>query len=349
MKFVVTTRKETLEALQSQGYVLIGVDGTVPKAQHLYDYLFDHHRPDGAAIQLDEMETLGFDPREVSSKLCFVTTQVDADAIAAAFRIKKAQRFTFRPHPAYNNDPEKYRFLQAISYECDHIGVPNFLNAYADPAAMVVAALKEESETVVQQLGLSANRHNWSLEDQESYAAISFERGVDCIERLLEHYDDSDDPLKWDYRAIAQPYWQTVQANTQQIIAEKRITQYRDCLIFNQVGMTGYIDPRCWIRASHQQGIYPHYPITVTQREVWQDNEFKGYAYTLGTIPLHPRQKDFDYTGGVFDALTKAERDRNPNADGWGGRATVGGSGWNTPSLLTPQEVIDIVLSFDPR
>lgn len=345
MKFVVTTRKEKLEAFQSEGYVLIGVDGTVPKAQHLYDYLFDHHRPDGAAIQLDEMETLGFDPREVSSKLCVVTTQVDADAIAAAFRIKEAQRFTFDPQPAYCNDPEQYRFLQAISYECDHLGVPKFLENYADSAAMVVAALKEEGKTVIQQLGLSANRQQWSVEDQESFAAIYFQRGVDCIERLLEHSEDKEDSLKWDYGAIAQPYWQTVQANTQQIIAEKRITQYRDCLIFNQVGMTGYIDPRCWIRASHQQKISPHYPITVTQREVWQDNEFKGYAYTLGTIPLHPRQKNFDYTGGVFDALTKAERDRNPNADGWGGRATVGGSGWNTPSLLTAKEVIDIVLN----
>jgi hypothetical protein len=65
----------------------------------------------------------------------------------------------------------------------------------------------------------------------------------------------------------------------------------------------------------------------------------------LGTIPLHPQQKNFDFTRGVFDALTKAERDRAPNADGWGGRATVGGSGWDTPSLLTAPEVIDIVLN----
>ncbi len=338
--FIVTTRQERLAQFKSEEYTLVGVDGTVPQAQHLYDYLFDHHRPNGADIQLDEMEPLGFNPNELSSKLCLVTTQVDADAIAAAFRIQFSENFSLDAHqrPLYNNDPDKYRFLRAICYECDHLGVPEELNDYADSAAMVVAALKEESKQVVSQLGLSQYRSEWGLQDKESYGSACFERGVDCLYQLLEP------SLDWDYPAIAQPYWETLETNTQKIIEQQRIREYRNCLIFNQVGMNSYIDPRCWFRAYRKQGFKPEYPVTVTQREIWMDGQFQGYAYTLGTIPLHPRQKEFDYTAGVFEALTEVERERNPEANPWGGRATVGGSGWNTPSNLTPEEVIDIVL-----
>jgi len=339
--FIVTTRQERLAQLKSEGYVLIGVDGTLPQAQHLYDYLFDHHHRHGADIQLDEMETLGFHPDQIASKLCLATTQVDADAIAAAFRIQFADQFTFKAGqpPAYNNDPDKYRFLRAISYDCDHLGVPDELSDHADSASMVVAALKQESKQVIPELGLPEDPSQWSLQQKESYASVCFERGVDCLYRLLEP------GLEWDYRAIAEPYWQTLQANTQKIIEEQRIREYRNCLIFNQVGMRGYIDPRCWLRAYRQQGFQPKFPVTVTQREVWTSGQFQGYKHTLGTIPLHPRQKDFDYTAGVFNALTTAEQERDPNANPWGGRATVGGSGRNTPTQLTPEEVIDIVLT----
>lgn len=338
--FVATTRKERLAQLKSEGYALIGIDGTVPQAQQLYDWLFDHHRQNGAAIQLDEMEPLGFDPNNLSSKLCLVTTQVDADAIAAAFRIQFAQNFSWDLNqlPTYKNDPEKYRFLRAICYDCDHLGVPEALSDYADAAAMVVAALKEESKQVVSELGLSEDRSQWNLQEKESYASVCFERGVNCLYKLLEP------SLEWNYSAIAQPYWETLQANTQKIIEQQRIREYRNCLIFNQAGMRNYIDPRCWLRAYRKQGFEPKFPVTVTQREIWMDGQFQGYAYTLGTIPLHPRQTEFDYTAGVFEALTQTERERNPNANPWGGRAAVGGSGWNTPTNLTPEEVIDIVL-----
>lgn len=347
MKFVATTRKEVLEQLKAEGYTLVGVDGTVPQAESLYDYLFDHHRHQGADIQLDEMTQLGFQLQQQSRDLCIITTKVDADAIAAAFRIKFAERFKLNATQQleYNNDPDKYQFLRAVSYDCDHLCVPDELRHYADSASMAVAALKEENQKLVQQLGLDPNRRQWSIEEKESYRAVCFEHGVACLNQLLKDFDARDGSVGWDYWKIAQPYWQRVQAYTRQIIEEQRIIQYRGCLIFNQVGMTGYIDPRCWLRASQEQGITPDYPITVTQREAWSNGRFQGYSHTLATIPFHPLQKAFDYTNGIFDALTIVERKRNPHADGWSGRPTVGGSGWNTTSYLTPQEVIDIVLN----
>lgn len=89
----------------------------------------------------------------------------------------------------------------------------------------------------------------------------------------------------------------------------------------------------------------PESPVTLAQRERYNDGEFLGYSYTLGVVPLHSKLSQIDYvSAGVFDALTEAERAINPNNDPWGGRKTVGGSGWNTPSKLKPFQVIDIVL-----
>ena len=76
--------------------------------------------------------------------------------------------------------------------------------------------------------------------------------------------------------------------------------------------------------------------ITLVQREVIVENEFKGYSYTIGCVPLHPALSELDYTRGTFDSLTAKEKELNPNADGWGGRKTVGGSGWNTPQSTDP-------------
>lgn len=51
-----------------------------------------------------------------------------------------------------------------------------------------------------------------------------------------------------------------------------------------------------------------------------------------------------DLTKSVFPALNKAEKLINPDSQDWGGRATVGGSPFNNPSMLiTPEQVIDII------
>lgn len=127
------------------------------------------------------------------------------------------------------------------------------------------------------------------------------------------------------------------------LVSEGRLQLYRDCLLINYKGLGGrYIDPRCALKATSHWDIL--LPITLSVREVYVEGELKGHSYTLGTIPLHSLIDALDYTNGVFEQLTNAERKIQPNADGWGGRKTVGGSGWNTPSLLPPKQVIDLVL-----
>jgi hypothetical protein len=84
-------------------------------------------------------------------------------------------------------------------------------------------------------------------------------------------------------------------------------------------------------------------PIVLKQRPVFVDDEFYGFSYTLDCIAQHPGLAELDYTK-VFESLTKAEREINPYALGWSGQKTIGCSGWDTPSLLNPKEIIDIVL-----
>jgi hypothetical protein len=330
-KFQVTTRKEILESLKDQGYYLIGLDGTVPNGELLYDELYDHHKSNGADIQIEELMSLNIRfLRKEGIKICFVTTQVDADAICAAYYfINRVLKEHF-----YIGDGEK--FLKAISYDCDHLGVPKWLSSYAEDAAMIVAALKEVSTLLIAEFGLNPDRKAWTIEEKELYASKAFEQGVRLIELAIKG--------EWNYKAIAAPYWEKVEANTQMIVENNRIKEYKDCLIFDAKGLGGqYIDPRCWLRAAKQLGIEPKLPVTLTQREVIVENKLKGYSYTLGCVPLHPKLNSLDYTKQTFGILTKAEKKINPDADGWGGRKTVGGSGWNTPSNLLAKEVIDLL------
>jgi len=112
---------------------------------------------------------------------------------------------------------------------------------------------------------------------------------------------------------------------------------YKDTLLIDQ--HRGYTDPT--------KDYYNNYgcptPIVLKQRAVFVDDEFYGFSYTLDCIAQHPGLAELDYTK-VFEALTKAEREINPYAGGWSGQKTIGCSGWDTPSLLSPKEIIDIVL-----
>ena len=149
--------------------------------------------------------------------------------------------------------------------------------------------------------------------------------------------------------------------------------KYRDVLIFDCTQVEGYLDPR----AAQNLDIVGEEPFTVTRRKIVKNNEFVGYCNTIGIVPLHINIDQVDYVSNqVFEELTDAELDQNPNhfdnsiiaanlkdewehkntstADwlcspkvklGWGGRKTVGGSPWNTPSKLSPQKVIDVILS----
>ena len=321
-KFIVTTRSSVL---QEQDLPIVMVDGTVPGwVKRDGDLHYDHHRPGGADVQIAEME----EAPVLMEDCLFVTTQVDADACVAAAWLQLTPE---------ERDANRDR-LEAIAYDCDHLAVPVRLSHLGDFASCAVAAMKLTSTEIVSDLGFPIDRREWSIEQKDAYASEAFRRGTQWLIDACrgDHWPGES--------GEAVQYWQSVEENIEMIIDQGRVSLYRDCLLFDAKGVNRYIDPRCWLRASNRLGINPLLPITLTQREVYTDNCFRGYSYTIGCVPLHPELDKLDFTKGVFASLTEAEKMRNPNADGWGGRRTVGGSGWNTPSNLLPQEVIDIVL-----
>ena len=208
----------------------------------------------------------------------------------------------------------------------------------ADFAAQAVAAMKANSNELVNLLGLPTDRKTWSAEQKELFASEAFKEGVDQIVNAIAW----GCPFPGE-NGEAKAYWENVEKLTQQIIDEDRIRVYKGCAIFDGTDINEYVDPRCWIRALKQLDLTPEYPITVTKRDVVVGGEYRGNSYTLGTIPLHPNQKDWDYTRTIFADLTEAELSVG-NESKWGGRATVGGSGWNQVSVLLPTEVIDVCL-----
>jgi hypothetical protein len=338
VKYLVTTRLEVLEKASS-GCQVFMVDGTVPgwliNSMKGEDYHFDHHRQDGADIQIDEMPKSN--ELMINSDLqgLIVTTQVDADACVAAAYLQ-----------INNLSQETLNKLRSIAYDCDHLGVPSELSHLSNFAAQCVAAMKSDSNSLVEELGLSKDRKTWTIQEKEKYASLAFQRGTESLIAACKGERKFPGEL-----GEAKEYWEKVEENTQLLLNENRVTFYRDTLLIDYKGLQGkYIDPRCALKAyeflRENHGHDCATPITLAQREVFVDNEFKGFSYTIGCIPLHPKLSTLDYTQGTFEALTEAERKINPNADGWGGRKTVGGSGWNTPSRLNPQEIIDIVLSI---
>ena len=328
MKYLVTTRLEALER-QSSNCQVIMVDGTVPGFQPKpEDYHFDHHRPGGADIQIDEIMAGDINPNGL-----IVTTMVDADACVAAAYIQL---------PSLSE--ENLAKLRAIAYDCDHLSVPSDLERYSDFAAQAVAAMKADSESLLEELKLPKNRKEWSVEQREKFTSLAFKKNTQAL------IDACLGKRKFPGECgEAAEYWKKVEQDTELLLNENRVTFYKETLFIDYKGLQGrYIDPRCALKA--YRWIYDNYgheaqtPITLAQREMFINNEFKGYSYTLGCIPLHPKVDSLDYTRAAFAALTKAEWAKNSGVDAWGGRKTVGGSGWNTPSQLLPEEVIDIVL-----
>jgi len=334
MKYIVTTRFAAIAQVKKFAMV----DGTVPGwlAASGDDLHYDHHRPGGADIQILEMDTAPI--LRDTDGYTIVTTQIDADACVAAAWLQ------------LNEDERQVnlRKLSAIAYDCDHLAVPSYLANLSSFAAQAVAAMKTGSSSLVKELDLPADRKGWSVLDKEEYASKAFEAGTQAI------LDACRGIAPWPgENGEASGYWQTVEKNVQMILDGDRVSLYKGCLIFDGKGLQGkYIDPRCWLRAAQAMGIRDDAPlqsrtlcpITLTQREVYIEDTFQGYSYTIGCIPFHPKLNELDFTSGTFDALTKAEKSINPHADGWGGRKTVGGSGWNTPSNLSPQEIIDIAV-----
>lgn len=326
INYLVTTR---LERLQQVTTPIIMVDGTVPGWKPIkHDSHFDHHRPNGKDIQVDEIPVGYPFPKDVT----LVTTMVDADACVAAAWLVLGQ------HPRFDKDA--IRKLRAIAYDCDHLAVPKSLEDLSNFALEAVAALKLQSEQLIEVLELPKDRKLWAIDQKEAFTSKAFEIGsnwlVDAVKGIRP----------WPgVKGEAEEYWQQIIVNTRRIIDEKRISVYRNCLLFDGRGMAGtYIDPRCWLRAVEILELRPVNPITLIQREVFSKDKFLGFSYTLGTLPFHPGTKMLDYTHCVFEDLSKLEKKNSLNSGKWGGRKTLGGSDWNIPSSLSPAEIIDCIL-----
>jgi hypothetical protein len=115
LQFLVTTHVEDIP----QNTQVIMIDGTVPGWQiNPGDRHYDHHRPNGPDIQIDDIpdEFFGLEEDAV-----FTTTMLDADACAAAAWIILLTKNTYEGLDADLLDRAKTN-LRAIAYDCDHLG-----------------------------------------------------------------------------------------------------------------------------------------------------------------------------------------------------------------------------------
>lgn len=361
IKFLVTTRSEAVTHLQNLGYQVIMIDGTVPNwEQKPGDLHYDHHKVNGAKIQLDEIplsQFVGHDQESIlSGNECYITTMVDADACVAAAAIILAEE-GYYPVPNFEK-------LQAIAYDCDHLGVPEKLEHLADFAAKAVAAMKENGNKFVEILNLPQDRRSWTIEEKELFTSRCFEA---CTLQLVQACLGKV-PFPGE-QGEADTYFAKQDLLLQDLIKEERVSLISNCLVFNAVGLEGiYQDPRTWIKAAkHFYGDLDRLsPITLTCRQIVIEGEVKGNSYTLGNVPLHEELDYLDYNKlGVYEALSKLEAEKlqpvliNVNTEDfvdlldieisppkWGGRATVGGSDWKIPSALSSIEVVNVILDL---
>lgn len=343
--YLVTTQIDKINKIATP---IIMVDGTVPGwLPRDIDFHFDHHRDNGSPIQIDEIPWWTWDNykrRNGDALPTFVTTQVDADAcVAAAF----FQLLGIIPLPMPNKLMNK---LRAIAWDCDHLYVPDELKEFSDFAAQCVAALKHGNSNLGRELSLPPNRKDWSIDQKELYTSTAFKIGTEWL--MDAALGRKPFPGELGEAAL---YWKQVEDDEKMFLDSGRITYINQIVLIDCRGLSGkYIDPRASLRAIKKDWDKGERfsPITVTVRDVYLENILKGYSFTLGNFPQHPDLKFLDYIkGGIFNALTQAEKKINPSFESWGGRKTVGGSSWNNVSGLTPEQVIEIItnlLDLDP-
>lgn len=330
MDYLVTTDPRRIP----NNIAVVMIDGTVPGwVPREGDLHFDHHRPGGADIQIDEIPQVHSHWGET---LC-VTTQVDADACVAAAWIQSVLV-----------SPSDLMRLRAIAYDCDHLGCPvdPIWDPFRDFARNAVAALKAGSDRLLLELGLTQPRKDWTAQQKEMYASTAFERGTQWILDALAGYRQwpGEDPLS---AADANAYWANVEALRPYVEAATSLVQC--CAVLDQRGVSAYVDPRLLVEIARERGAR-NVTLTVRDREVLDRSELRGYSYTLGSVPLHkdgsPKYSDLGIWGKLSQAENKKRMDLGfPAAtSGWGGRNEVGGSPWNDASFLTPEDVIKTVL-----
>lgn len=332
MRYLVTTHADRLPS----DHQIIMVDGTVPNWQPKPgDLHWDHHRPGGANVQIEEMPMPEKDSllaeKSTAEAVCCVTTMVDADACCAAAWVQLPREVL---------SPETIAKLQAIAWDCDHLTVPDELQQYAQFAAKAVVALKNASTGIAAELGLPDERQQWTEDHWQAYSSESFRRGTEWLIEAAK----GNQPYPGE-SGEADDYWQQIEADAQMLIEEKRIwfikTRRGEIAVCDQSSISHSLDPRSFYLAIPRlhEAKHPLRPEAITMR----DHRTGGRQYTLGSIPLHPQQQQLDYTQGTFDRLSAAEQAKNPNSGKWGGRRTVGGSPWNTPSQLTVEEIANLL------
>lgn len=339
--YLVTTKADRLPT----DHQIIMVDGTVPDWEAKPgDLHWDHHRPNGADVQMDEIPSPSKQASEgeAGSTLakeqatdqppCFVTTMVDADACCAAAWVQLPREVL---------TPETTAKFKAIAWDCDHLMVSDELKQYAEFAAKAVVALKASSEGIAAELGLPHERKEWADEHWEAYSSEAFRRGTEW----LIHAAKGDCPYPGE-SGEADDYWQQIEVDMQMLIDEQRIqfveTKRGVIAVCDQTSTSHAIDPRSFYHAIPKlldSSTVHLRPEALTVR----DHRTGGTQYTLGSIPLHPEQHTLDFTQGMFERLTQAEQAKNPEAGEWGGRRTVGGSPWNTSSQLTVEEIVALL------
>jgi hypothetical protein len=329
MRYLVTTKADRVPT----DHQIIMVDGTVPDWQAKPgDLHWDHHRPGGADVQMDEIpapQTRSLvEEKFTNQPPCLVTTMVDADACCAAAWVQL---------PCNLLTPETIAKLKAIAWDCDHLTVPDELKSHAAFAAKAVVALKNSSEGIAADLGLPHERKEWADEHWEAYSSEAFRRGtgwlIDAAKGDRAYPGESGE---------ADDYWQQIEADAQMLIDEHRIrfinTDQGDIAVCDQTSTGHAIDPRSFYDAIPK--LHDASSHLRAEAITMRDHRAGGLQYTLGSIPLHPKQHTLDFAQGTFDRLTQVEQAKDPESGAWGGRRTVGGSSWNTPSQLTIEEII---------
>lgn len=315
------------------------VDGTVPGWQlGPGDHRWDHHRPGGAPIQVEEM------PLPARSSLLadgsdgrtpyLVTTLLDADACTAAAWVQLDRSIL--------ENGAVVRRLRALAWDCDHLRVPPELADLGDWALAAGAVLQDHKRVVAQRLDLPTDAKTWTIAERVRCASIGFGDFTAWLMAAAR----GQRPWPGD-GATGDRVRQALAATATQLIAEHRVW-----FVTTPQGAIAVCDGRSWAGPDtvHPRAFYqalaqlaPPAPLRAETISI-RDRADGTLGYTIGSIPLHPDQAALDYTQGTFEALTAAEQAKQVAPAGpWGGRKTVGGSPWNCPSHLTPEEVAAIL------